>query len=128
MSRERISTASAPAAVGPYSQAIRFEGKLVWTAGQVPIDPATGKISGTNVTEQTEQVMKNLSAILEASGSSLSGIVKSTVFLKSMGDFAAMNEVYSKYVTVDYPARSTVEVSRLPLDALVEIECLALVR
>ncbi|MBI5059444.1 RidA family protein [candidate division KSB1 bacterium] len=127
MSRERISTSAAPAAIGPYSQAIRFQGTLVFTAGQIPLDPATGNVVSGGIREQTEQVLHYLDAILQAAGSSLASVVKTTVFLKDFNDFAAMNEVYGRYFPGDPPARSTVEVSRLPKDVLVEIECLAVV-
>ena len=127
MSKERVSTSSAPAAIGPYSQGIRT-GNLLFTAGQGPLDPATGKIVEGGITEQTTRVMENLKAILEAAGSNLARVVKSTVFLKNFDDFAAMNAVYAKYLApegVAAPARTTVEVSRLPKDALVEIEVVA---
>ena len=127
MTRQIISTDMAPAAIGPYSQAIRFEGKLIYTAGQIPLDPATGQIVGGTIAEQTERVIRNLAGILDAAGSSLNSVVKTTVFLKSMSDFADMNEVYGRYFGANPPARSTVEVSRLPKDVLVEIECLAIV-
>ena len=125
MTREIISTPNAPAAIGPYSQGIKFSGTLVYTAGQLSIDPTTGELKGTTASEQTEQVLKNISAILEAAGTSLSNIVKATVFLKNMEDFAEMNKVYMKYIPNSPPARSAFEIARLPKDALVEIECLA---
>lgn len=127
MTRETISTAHAPGAIGPYSQGIRFRGEMVYTAGQIPLDPATGEIVGNTVAEQTERVIRNLAAVLEAAGSSLNNAVKTTVFLKNMADFADMNAVYGRYFGANPPARSTIEVSRLPKDVLVEIECLALV-
>jgi 2-iminobutanoate/2-iminopropanoate deaminase len=127
MKRDIIATADAPQAIGPYSQAVRFSGNLVFTSGQIPIDPATGAVKGTTTAEQTEQVLKNVSAVLQAAGASLAGVVKVTVFLKNMGDFAEMNAVYSRFFTGQPPARSAVEVARLPKDVLVEIECLALV-
>lgn len=127
MNREIISTNHAPAAIGPYSQAVRFSGTMVYTAGQIPLDPATGQIVGDNATAQTEQVFRNLAAILEAAGSSFANAIKVTVFLKNMADFAAVNEVYARYFPTQPPARSAVEVARLPKDVLVEIECLALV-
>jgi 2-iminobutanoate/2-iminopropanoate deaminase len=127
MNREIISTNHAPAAIGPYSQAVRFSGTMVYTAGQIPLDPATGQIVGDNATAQTEQVFRNLAAILEAAGSSFANAIKVTVFLKNMADFAAVNEVYARYFPSQPPARSAVEVARLPKDVLVEIECLALV-
>ena len=123
--RDVISTNQAPKAIGPYSQAIRAGG-LIFTSGQVAIDPATQQVIAGDVAAQTERVMKNLTAILEASGSSLEKVVRCTVFLKNMGDFAAMNEVYGRYFTQAPPARSTVEVARLPKDVLVEIDVIAL--
>ena len=123
MKREIISTDKAPAAVGPYSQAVRV-GDLVFTAGQVALDPATGKLVEGGIEEQTRQVLQNLAAVLEAAGSSLDKVVKTTVFLKDMGDFAAMNAVYAEFFPTDPPARSTVEVSALALGALVEIEAI----
>ncbi len=127
MTCEIIATKNAPEAIGPYSQAIRFEGRMVFTAGQIPLDPATGQIVGASIAEQTERVIRNLAAILEASGSSLNNVVKTTVYLKNMSDFADMNAVYGRYFGANPPARSTVEVARLPKDVLVEIECLAVV-
>ena len=127
MKREIIATTRAPQAIGPYSQAVRFSGSLVYTAGQIPIDPASGQVVGTTVAEQTEQVLRNLSAVLTAAGASPATAVKVTVFLKNMNDFAEMNEVYGRYFSQAPPARSAVEVARLPKDVLVEIECLALV-
>jgi 2-iminobutanoate/2-iminopropanoate deaminase len=127
MTREIVSTDHAPAAIGPYSQGMRFNGELVYTAGQIPLDPATGQISGSTVAEQTERVIRNLAGILEAAGSSLNNVVKTTVYLKNMNDFADMNAVYGRFFGVNPPARSTVEVARLPKDVLVEIECLAIV-
>jgi 2-iminobutanoate/2-iminopropanoate deaminase len=127
MSKERVSTSSAPAALGPYSQAIRVA-NLLFTAGQGPLDPATGKIVPGGITEQTTRVMENLKAILEAGGSSLAKAVKASVFLKDMNDFAAMNAVYAKYLApegVAPPARTTVQAARLPGDILVEIDVIA---
>jgi 2-iminobutanoate/2-iminopropanoate deaminase len=123
--REVVSTPDAPQAIGPYSQAIRANG-LVFVSGQVAIDPATQQVIEGDVAAQTERVMKNLAAILKAAGSGVENVVRSTVFLKSMGDFAAMNAVYGKYFSSAPPARSTVEVSRLPKDVLVEIDVIAL--
>lgn len=123
MKQEIISTDKAPAAVGPYSQAVRV-GDLVFTAGQVALDPATGKLVEGGIEEQTRRVLQNLAAVLEAAGSSLDRVVKTTVFLKDMGDFAAMNAVYAEFFPTDPPARSTVEVSALALGALVEIEAI----
>jgi len=127
MSKVAIATTSAPAAIGPYSQAIRA-GNLIFTAGQVGVDPATQQIVAGGITEQTTRAFENLKAILEAAGSSLANVVKTTVFLKNMNDFAAMNAVYGAYFApfpVPLPARSTVEVARLPKDVLVEIELIA---
>ena len=123
--REVISTDQAPKAIGPYSQAIRAAG-LVFTSGQVAIDPATQQVISGDAAAQTERVLKNLAAILEASGSGLEKVLRCTVFLKNMGDFAAMNEVYGRYFKQAAPARSTVEVARLPKDVLVEIDAIAL--
>ena len=120
-----ISTPNAPAAIGPYSQAIRANG-LVFVSGQVAIDPGTQQVIEGDVAAQTERVIQNLSAILDAAGSGLQWVVRSTVFLKNMGDFASMNEVYGKHFTGAPPARSTVEVARLPKDVLVEIDVIAL--
>ena len=126
MQREQVTTPHAPAAIGPYSQAIKA-GQLVFTAGQIPLDPATGQIAPGGIQEQTERVLENLGAVLAAAGSSFAAVVKTNVFLKNMGDFAAMNEVYGRYFTGAAPARSTVAVAELPRGALVEIECVALV-
>ncbi len=123
--REVIATEQAPQAIGPYSQAIRAQG-LIFTSGQIAIDPATAQIIASNVSAQTDRVLKNLSAILQASGSSLDKVLRCTVFLKNMGDFAAMNEVYGRYFQQEPPARSTVEVARLPKDVLIEIDVIAL--
>jgi 2-iminobutanoate/2-iminopropanoate deaminase len=127
MSKHVIATPSAPAAIGPYSQGVRV-GNLVFTAGQIPLDPATGQIVAGGIAEQTTQVLENLKAIVEESGSSLAKAVKTTVFLKDLQDFAAMNAVYGKYFSLEgvaAPARTTVEIARLPKDALVEIEVVA---
>jgi 2-iminobutanoate/2-iminopropanoate deaminase len=123
--REVISTEDAPQAIGPYSQAIRAGG-FVFTSGQVAIDPATQQVIAGDVAAQTERVLKNLSGILRAAGSGLEKVVRITVFLKNMGDFAAMNEIYGRYFNAAPPARSTVEVARLPKDVLVEIDVIAL--
>ena len=120
---EKIYTENAPAAIGPYAQAMKV-GKLVYTSGQIPIDPATGNIESQDITGQTEQVMKNLDAVLTAAGSSFGKAVKTLCFLKDMGDFAAFNEVYAKYFT-GKPARSCVAVAALPKGALVEVEVVA---
>jgi 2-iminobutanoate/2-iminopropanoate deaminase len=122
--RDVISTPDAPKAIGPYSQAIRTNG-FVFVSGQVALDPATQQVINGDVAAQTERVIKNLSAILKAAGSGLDRVVKSTVFLKNMGDFAAMNQVYGKHFGGAPPARSTVEAARLPKDVLVEIEVIA---
>lgn len=124
--REVIATRDAPQAIGPYSQAIRANG-FVFVSGQVAIDPGTQQVVAGDVAAQTERVIKNLSGILHAAGSGLEKVVRSTVFLKNMGDFAAMNEVYGRHFHVSPPARSTVEVARLPKDVLVEIDVIALV-
>ena len=123
--REVISTKDAPKAIGPYSQAIKANG-FVFTSGQIAIDPATQQVIAGDVAAQTDRVLRNLSEILEASGSGLGKVVRSTVFLKNMSDFAAMNEVYGKYFSSAPPSRSTVEVARLPKDVLVEIDVIAL--
>ena len=126
--KEQVRTQGAPQAIGPYSQAVK-SGGLLFASGQVALDPATGSIVSGGIVEQTERVMKNIAAVLEASGTGFDRVIKSTVFLKDMGDFAKMNEIYGRYVSGDCkiaPARSTVEVSRLPKDALVEIEVIAL--
>ena len=120
----RIATDQAPAAIGPYSQAIRL-GDMVYTSGQVALDPSSGELVGTDVTAQTQQVFKNLAAVLEAAGCSLATVLKTTVFLKDMGDFEAMNAVYAEAFGADRPARSTVAVAGLPKGALVEIEAVA---
>jgi 2-iminobutanoate/2-iminopropanoate deaminase len=123
--KEVISTEKGPKAIGPYSQAIKANG-FVYTAGQIPFDPGTGQLIQGDVAQQTARVLENLKAIVEAAGSSLEKTVKTTVFLKDMNDFAAMNEVYARYFSQSPPARSTVEVSRLPRDARVEIDLVAL--
>ena len=124
--RSVISTEDAPKAIGPYSQAIHAA-DFIFTSGQVAIDPATQQVIAGDVAAQTDRVLRNLAAILDASGSSLRKVVRCTVFLKNMGDFAAMNEVYGRYFKEAPPARSTVEVARLPKDVLVEIDAIALV-
>lgn len=123
--RDVIATKDAPQAIGPYSQGIRANG-FVFVSGQVAIDPSTQQVVNGNVAEQTDRALKNVSAILSAAGSSLEKVVRSTVFLKNMGDFAAMNEVYGRYFNSKPPARSTVEAARLPKDVLVEIDVIAL--
>jgi 2-iminobutanoate/2-iminopropanoate deaminase len=123
--REVIATNDGPKAIGPYSQAIKANG-FVFVSGQVALDPATQQLTNGDVAAQTERVLQNLSGILKAAGSSLQQVVKTTVFLKNMSDFAIMNEVYSRHFTQAPPARSTVEVARLPKDVLVEIDVIAL--
>jgi len=123
--REIISTQDAPQAIGPYSQAVKANG-FIFTSGQIAIDPATQQVIAGDVAAQTDRVLRNVSEILEAAGSGLGKVVKSTVFLKSMNDFTAMNAVYGKYFSSAPPARSTVEVARLPKDVLVEIDVIAL--
>jgi 2-iminobutanoate/2-iminopropanoate deaminase len=124
--REVISTPNAPQAIGPYSQAIRANG-FIFVSGQIPVDPATQKIIEGGVAQQTEQVIRNLEAILKAAGSSLEKVVRTGVFLKDMGEFAAMNDIYERFFPQSAPARSTVEVARLPKDVHVEIDAIALV-
>ena len=123
--KEIIQTDQAPKAIGPYSQAIRTSG-FVFVSGQIPIDPETGRFVAGGIAEQTQQVIKNLSRVLEAAGSGLDKVVKTTVFLADMEEFAAMNEVYGKFFSAEPPARATVEAARLPRDARVEIEAIAL--
>jgi 2-iminobutanoate/2-iminopropanoate deaminase len=125
MNKEIVATEKAPKAIGPYEQAIKV-GEFVYTAGQIPIDPKTGNFVEGGIAAQTRQVLENLKAVLEAAGSSLDRVVKATVFLKNMGDFAAMNEVYAEYLGEAKPARSTVAVAELPRGALVEIDFVAL--
>lgn len=124
--KETVSTDNAPGAIGPYSQAIKVNG-MVFCSGQIPIDPATGEFVSESVAEQTEQVLKNLSEVLKAAGTSLDNVVKTTVFLADMNDFVAMNEVYGRYFSDNKPARATVQAARLPRDARVEIDCIAVV-
>lgn len=123
---EIVSTEAAPGAIGPYSQAVKAGG-FVFCSGQIPIDPETGEFVSGGVAEQTDQVLKNLTAVLKAAGSGLESVVKTSVFLADMGDFAAMNEVYGKYFDTNKPARATVQAARLPRDARVEIDCIATV-
>ncbi|HEV7860103.1 MAG TPA: RidA family protein [Pyrinomonadaceae bacterium] len=123
--KQIIRTSDAPAAIGPYSQAVRAGG-FVFASGQIPLDPQTGEFVPGGITEQTEQVLRNLNAVLEAAGSGLDRVVKTTVFLADLNDFAAMNEVYGRYFSKDAPpARATVQAARLPRDARVEIEVIA---
>lgn len=119
-----LNTPAAPAAIGPYSQAIQV-GELIFASGQLPIDPATGLIVEGGIEEQTRQALTNVSHILKSAGSSLENVVKTTVFLADMADFAAMNEVYAKFFSAPFPARSAVAVKALPKGALVEVECVA---
>jgi 2-iminobutanoate/2-iminopropanoate deaminase len=130
MERTQISTAQAPAAIGPYSQAIRL-GQFIYTSGQIPLDPASGEIVGTDIETQTHRVLQNLQAVLNRAGTSLNNVIKTTVFLTSMSDFQAMNAVYATYFQSEnsdvFPARTTVAVAELPRKALVEIECVAFV-
>jgi 2-iminobutanoate/2-iminopropanoate deaminase len=120
-----ISSKNAPPAIGPYSQAVEANG-ILYLSGQIPVNPETGSITGTNITEQTEQVLKNISAVLSDAGYSLADVVKSTCLLSDMANFKAMNEVYARYYTSDQPARSTFAVKDLPLGALIEIETIAI--
>jgi 2-iminobutanoate/2-iminopropanoate deaminase len=123
---ETISTENAPGAIGPYSQAVKA-GDFIFCSGQIPINPQTGEFVSEDVAEQTRQVLKNLSAVLEAAKTSLDNVVKTTVFLADMNDFAAMNEVYAEFFSENKPARATVQAARLPRDARVEIECIAVI-
>jgi 2-iminobutanoate/2-iminopropanoate deaminase len=126
MKQKKINTPAAPAAIGPYNQAIRY-GQFIFTSGQVALDPTSGELIGEDVQAQMHQVFKNLQAVLESAGASLANVVKTTVFLAQMSDFQAMNAVYADYFTGIAPARSTIAVLELPRKALVEIECVALV-
>lgn len=121
--KEIVETKAAPGAIGPYSQATKLNG-MVYTSGQLPVDPETGAMP-EGADKQAEQSLKNLQAVVEAAGSSMDKVIKTTVFIKNMDDFARINEVYAKFFEAPYPARSCVEVARLPKDALVEIECIA---
>ena len=123
--KDIIATTNAPQAIGPYSQATKANG-LIFTAGQIALNPATGQVVDGGIAAQTERVLENLKGVLEAAGSSLHKVVKTTVFLKDMGDFSAMNEVYARYFTAAPPVRSTVEVARLPKDVRVEIDVIAI--
>ena len=125
--KQIIETTNAPKAIGPYSQAISAAG-MIFASGQIPIDPSTGEFVSGGIAEQTEQVLKNLSAVLEAAGTDLSNVVKTTVFLADMKDFVEMNKVYGQYFVSEPPARATVEAAGLPRDALVEIEAIALAK
>lgn len=126
--RKIIQTDQAPAPLGPYNQGVVASGAMLFVAGQIPLDAATGQLVGESVAEQTEKVLQNLTAVVKAAGSDLSQVVKTSVFLKDMNDFVAMNEVYASYFgDENAPARACVEVARLPKDVLVEIECIAMV-
>ena len=122
--RKTISTENAPKAIGPYSQAVVCNG-MAFLSGQIPLDPRTNQLIDGDIAAQTERVLENIKAVLEASGASLDSVVKTTVFLQDMGDFAKMNEVYGRYFAVDPPARSTVQAARLPRDVKEEIDCIA---
>ncbi len=122
--KDIIKTDKAPAAIGPYSQAVEVNG-MVYTSGVIPVDPATGEIAGSTAADQAEQVFSNLKNLIEASGTTMENIVKTVVFLKDMEDFAAVNGVYAKYFPQPYPARSCVEVARLPKDVMLEVEAIA---
>lgn len=124
MSKQSISTSHAPAAIGPYSQAIRC-GNLLFVSGQIPLDPATGQTVQGDISVQTERVLKNLAAILEAAGSDLRRVLKTTVYLRDLGDFGGMNVVYARFLGENPPARATVQVARLPRDVSVEIDLIA---
>lgn len=124
MTKKIIMTEKAPAAIGPYSQAVKF-GNMVFTSGALGIDPVTGAFAEGGIQAQTKQCLENLKAVLEASGSSLDKVLKATVFIKDMNDFPKINEIYGQYFTKEQPARSCVEVARLPKDALIEIEAIA---
>lgn len=126
MNKKIINTSKAPGAIGPYSQGVKI-GNLLYTSGQIPLDPNTGELINSDIKKATEQALENLKAILEEGESSLDKVVKTVVFVKDMNDFAAVNEVYGRYFTSNQPARSCVEVARLPKDALVEIEAVAFV-
>ncbi len=125
MSRTVVATQKAPAAIGPYSQAIKANG-LVFTSGQIPLSPASGAMAAADIEGQTQQVMENLAEVLKAAGTDFSKVVKTTIFLADMNDFAKVNEMYAKHFPKDPPARSTIQVARLPKDAKVEIEMIAL--
>jgi len=125
MAKDIIKTPNAPAAIGPYSQGVIAEGRMVFISGQVSLDPVSGQMIGSTAAEQAEQVMKNLRGALTAGGADFPQVVKTTIFLKSMDDFSAVNEVYARHMSAPYPARATVQVSRLPKDALVEIDAIA---
>ena len=126
--KKEIATSEAPQAIGPYSQGIMASsGHLIFVSGQIPINPDTGEIVNPDIEDQTNQVLKNVQAVLKQAGADLSHVVKTTVFLKNIEDFAGMNGVYAKFFDAPFPARAAVEVARLPKDVLVEIECIALI-
>jgi 2-iminobutanoate/2-iminopropanoate deaminase len=124
--KDEVSTKGAPAAIGPYAQAVRA-GQLVFLSGQIPLDPATGQMVAGDIVAQTERVMKNLGAVLEAAGGTFASVVRTTIYLVDLGDFARVNEAYGRYFTPPYPARATVQVAALPRGALVEIDAIAAV-
>ncbi len=124
MNKKIVSTGGAPCAVGPYSQGVVLDGWL-WTCGQVALDPETGEMVGSDAATQAERALRNIEAVLAEAGTGFDRVVRTTVYLKSMDDFSAVNEVYARFFTKDYPARACVEVARLPLDALVEIDAIA---
>ncbi len=126
MNYEIISTDKAPAAIGPYSQAVKY-GNFIYTSGAIPVEPKTGEVVLGGVEAQAEQALKNLAEVLAGAGASLENVIKTTVFIKNMNDFSAINEVYKRFFTANFPARSCVEVARLPKDVLIEIECVAVV-
>ena len=126
MKREIIATDKAPATIGPYSQAVKV-GNFIFVSGQIPIDPKTGKIVGNDIMAQTKRVLENIKAVLEAAGANLTNVVKTTVYLVDMGDFNAMNEIYATYFSEKPPARSTVEVSKLPKGSKIEVDVIAYV-
>jgi len=125
MSKTIISTTKAPSAIGPYSQAVKATGTMCFVSGQLPIDPATGEFAGTDIASQTKQSLENVKSILEEAGMTLENVVKTTVLLDNIGDFAAMNEVYSEFFKTDCPARAAFQVAKLPKNSLVEIEAIA---
>jgi len=125
MSQEVVQTTHAPAAIGPYSQAMKVSsGGMLFCSGQIPLHTETGALIGTNAAEQAKQALENLRAVIQAGGATMSDVVKTTIYIKSMDDFAAINEVYGTFFSEPYPARATVEVARLPKDALVEIDAI----
>lgn len=127
MIKQIIKTDKAPAAIGPYSQAVRVDNWL-FLSGQIPINPATSQLVENNIVKQTEQVLNNIKAVLESAGGTMDSIVKTNVYLKDLNDFTAMNEVYARYFTNDFPARATVQAAKLPKDVLVEIDAIAILK